>query len=90
MKIAARHGKIGIELAVDENVREIHVVFAQDEGVFHDLIDLHGSALGLVLTREAEQALNDVMGALRLLLELVDVVRAAILREIRWDCRSWL
>ena len=58
-----------------------HVVFAKYERVFENLIQLHRSALGFVLTGEAQEILHDVMGALRLLIELFEVTRAARIRE---------
>ena len=55
----------------------LHIEFPKNESLFENLIDLNGSALGLLLARKTEQVLHDVVGSLRLFIELFDVIQPA-------------
>src|SRR5215831_13029796 len=58
------------------NIAHAQVVVAKRKGVFQDLVEAHGDALGLVLTREAKQVLHDAVGALGLFVKLFAVLQA--------------
>ena len=74
-------GRSGSNSPANFNIRGLHVVFAQNQRVFDDLVEVDGYAFRPVLAREAQQALDDVVRALRLLVELLDIVGAAGARE---------
>ena len=81
VKISCGDGKVGFKLPVDPNAVELHVVFSKDERVFENLIQVHRFSFRFVLARKAEQALHDVMRALRLFVQFFDIVRATRVGE---------
>ena len=64
------------EFAVHNDVIGAQIVFPQRERIFQNLIQLHRQALGLVLARETQQVVHDAVRALRLLVNLLDVLRS--------------
>ena len=55
VEIAGGEREVGIEIAMDVDAVELHIVFAKDESFFENLIELDGGAFGLVLASEAQR-----------------------------------
>src|SRR5579864_3654708 len=82
MEIPAGGGQERIEFAVNHDVVELHVKFAEYERVLQNLIELDRRPVGLLLACKTEQILDDVVRALRLLVELFEIFRAARVNEL--------
>src|SRR5713226_745388 len=76
VRVRGGHGQIGSQIIVNANVAEAEVVIAQRQRVLQYLVELHCDSLRLVLARETQKILDDSMGPLRLLIELVRVFHA--------------
>src|SRR5271154_1399276 len=77
VEVATCAREVRIEFAMNLDVVQLHVVFAQDQRVVENLVELNRRALRLVLARKAEEILDDMMRALSLLVELFEIVGPA-------------
>ncbi len=77
MKVAAGGREVGVKFPPNHDIVVLHVKFPKDQSFLEDLIDLNRSTLGLLLAGKTEQVLDDVMGSLRLFIELFDVIQPA-------------
>src|SRR5580704_8746573 len=75
VNVSRSDGKTRFEFPMDADTVELHVVFSKDERVFENLIQIHRFSFWLMLACKTEQALHNVMCALRLLVQLFDIVR---------------
>ncbi len=78
VSIADDIGKILVEMLDDLDAVTVEIVRTQLNGAAQNKVDLHRIALRRHLAREAEQILNDLLGALRLLQDDAQILAGVV------------
>src|ERR1700687_3257174 len=76
--IGRSNGEILCQVQVDADIVHPQVIITQRQRLLESLVELHGSTLGLVLAGEAQEILNNTVGALCLLVKFVGILDALL------------
>ena len=77
VKVAAGGRELDVKFPPDHDIVKLHIKFPKDQSFLENLIDLNRRTLGLVLAGKTKQVLDNVVGSLRLFVELFDVIEPA-------------